>query len=129
MELEHLLLDDNAETTQQPEEHATDTEKEQHEIQKFLQKYDVKRFLAELKEEEDQEQENAAKVQNRAQDANFRKQRDTMFKKAERMRATFEADVFILMRRKARISGYCGKANANVSTTSKWPLDFEEIVG
>jgi hypothetical protein len=103
-----------------------ETVEEQKEIQKFLKKYEFRKILAQMKDDELEEHEKSGRLQKRAEDTRFRKQKDTMIKKAERMRVTFEADMFILIRRKAKIYGYCGSSDSK--STLKWPLTMDQIV-
>jgi hypothetical protein len=106
------------------DERMTEMLQEQKEIQKFLAAHDFKKILAEIKDEDEQGKEK--KLQKRAEDARFRKQKDTLVKKAERMRVTFDADMFILIRRKGKIYGFCGSSDGSSSLT--WPLSMEQVV-
>jgi hypothetical protein len=51
-----------------------------------------------------------------------------MLKKAERMRQSFNADMYILIQRNSRLYGYCGKVDSETHTKAKWLLSKDEIV-
>jgi hypothetical protein len=111
--------------SKQPQD-STASDEDKKEIQAFLQKYQLHQLLSAMSDESDTVHLLADKSKKRAQDANFRKQKDTMIKKAERMRQNFDADIYILIRRKGRLYGYCGKTDSEPHT--KWPLSEDEIV-
>jgi hypothetical protein len=64
------------------------------------------------------------KTTEQLDDENFRRQNETFAEKADRLRKDFGADVFILVRRKGKLTGYTSRDSLD---DPRWPLRPEEI--